>query len=133
MSKTQFTTSKGSTYTVHRNGTTERNKSLHAGHADNDQGPQKGSETTFYVTQEQIHRLGRFQTACLHAKAISWLPDGSGVGLRYLSGPNAGKWEADTVVRPVLVPAIGLAPVELWWGGRKVHFGNAITKMLKAQ
>lgn len=124
-----FTTAKGSTYEVHADGTTTRNKAARAdlGH-EGQQGPQSRSERTVYVTKGQADELGLFQTQGGPRMAIAERPDGA-VGVKYLDGPNAGKFERRTVVKPSDKPAVGLTPVETWKGGTRVHFGNEITEV----
>lgn len=120
-----YTTAKGSTYTVHEDGTTTRDKSYHPEHGAADQGIQPRSDKTFYVTEEDAIKLGEFQTRGA-SKAVEPVGDGRW-GVKYRDGPNAGKFEKRTVVAPKDTPEPGLIPVEVWQGGEKVHFGNKIT------
>src|SRR4029077_14179557 len=52
-------------------------------------------------------------------------------GLKYVEGPDAGKFERRTVVTGRTAPDVGLMPVEMWQGGSKVHFGNEITEVTR--
>jgi hypothetical protein len=124
-----FTTAKGSTYAVHPDGTTTRNKSFHPEHGAADQGLQPRSDATIYITKEEVKRLGgRFQAQGGATREIVPLGDGRW-GMRYVDGKDAGKFERDTVVTPKLGPEPGLTPVEMFQGGRRVHFGNEITQV----
>lgn len=129
---TEFTTAKGSTYVVEPGGQTTRNKAArpeHPGVAE--RGPQPTSEDTFYVTPEDANALGEFQAQGGPAKVIAPLGDGR-YGVKYTEGPSTGKFERRTVVAAQREPAVGLTPVELWKGGNRVHFGNAITEVRRA-
>jgi hypothetical protein len=127
-------TAKGSTYEVHPSdspdgfGATTRNKAPRPEHGPDDHGPQPRSDTTFYVSPEDADKLGEVQTQGGPGKIIAPLGDGSW-GMKYTDGPNAGKFERRTVVRPKNTPEVGLTPVELWNNGSRVHFGNDITEV----
>ena len=120
-----FTTAKGSTYQVHADGTTTRNKAARPEHP-GEQGPQPRSQTTFYVDDAAAEALGEIQAQDGAKRAIQPLGDGR-FGVKYLSGPSKGKFERRTVVSAQTQPAVGLTPVELWKNGTVVHFGNKIT------
>lgn len=120
-----FTTAKGSTYEVHGDGTTTRDKAPRPEHP-GEEGPQPRSESTVYVTPDQADALSLVQAQGVGSMAIEPLPGGR-VGVRYLEGPHAGKVERRTVVMPARDPAPGLLPVETWKNGTRVHFGNPIT------
>lgn len=122
-----FTTAKGSTYQVHEDGTTTRDKMFRPEHGEKEQGMQPRSQTTFYVTAEDANKLGEFQTKG-SKKSIEKHPSGMW-GVKYQDGPSAGKFERRTMVTPQTSPAVGLTPVEVWRDGTRVHFGNAITKV----
>ena len=125
-----FTTAKGSTYQVHDDGSTTRNKSYHPEHGEADQGPQPRSEATIYVTPEHADQLSLFQAKGGPQVAIDQVPDNSGRwGVKYLDGKDAGKFERRTVDQPATEPAVGLIPVEVWKDGTRVHFGNPITEV----
>jgi hypothetical protein len=125
----RFTTAKGSIYEVHDDGTTTRDKSFHPEHGEADQGPQPRSEETVYVSSADADKLGQIQAN--GPKAIIASPTGMPEmrGVKYLEGPNAGKFESRTTVKVQTEPAVGLTPVELWNGGERVHFGNEITSV----
>lgn len=128
-SPTQFTTAKGSTYEVNSDGTTTRNKAARSdiGH-EGQFGPQPQSEATFYVTPEHANELSLFQTQGGQKMAVAQTKDGR-LGVKYLSGKDAGKFEKRTVAGSVSQPAPGLIPVETWNDGTRVHFGNEITEV----
>lgn len=126
-----FTTSKGSTYTLHDDGTTTRDKSFHPEHGEQDQGPQPRSQATIFVTADDANKLGEIQTQGGASKTLAQRSDGSW-GVKYADGPDAGKFERRTVVTPQTGPAVGLTPVEIWNDGKTVHFGNEITSVSKA-
>jgi len=128
---TGFKTSKGSTYTVNEDGTTTRNKSYHPEHGAKDQGLQPKSEKTIYLSKEDANKLSEFQTIG-EGKAMQPLGDGRW-GIKYTSGKDQGKFERRTVVTPQESPAAGLTPVEVWQGGKRVHFGNSITEVTKSE
>lgn len=121
-----FTTAKGSTYEVHADGSTTRNKAARAdvGH-EGQQGPQPRSEKTFYVTKPHADELGLFQTQGGPRMAVMETGDGK-IGVKYLDGKDAGKFERRTVSAVKTEPQKGLVPVETWKGGTRVHFGNEI-------
>lgn len=121
-----FVTSKGSEYTVHEDGTTTRNKSVHPEHP-GDEGVKPRSSETFYVTPEQALQLAEVQAQGQKTR-LAKTADGEW-GMQYTEGPNAGKFERRTVTRPALQPAVGLQPVEVWYGQNKPHFGNEITEV----
>lgn len=127
---TTFRTSRGSTYQVHEDGTTTRNKAYRAEHGADQQGPQPRSHSTFYVSNDDADVLGLFQTKGPR-KALVRLPDGRW-GVKYLDGKDAGKIERRSVVSVQTKPAAGLTPVEVWNDGTRVHFGNPITDVQQA-
>jgi hypothetical protein len=121
-----FTTAKGSTYAVHDDGTTTRNKAYRPEHGPDEQGPQPRSEATFYVDGDQLKALGEFAARGGDGRrAVAPLGDGRW-GVTYTTGKQAGKFERRTVITPHTAPAVGLMPVEVWDNGLKVHFGNPI-------
>jgi hypothetical protein len=125
-----FTTSKGSTYQLHENGTTTRNKSYHPEHGVKDQGVQPQSEATFYVSSADAMKLGEIQALGGPARILAQPTSVTGHwGVKYLEGPSAGKFERRTVVKVETEPAVGLTPVEIFKGGARVHFGNEITSI----
>ena len=127
-----FTTAKGSTYEIHDDGTTTRDKAARPdlGH-EGQYGPQPRSEATYYVTPEQADQLSLIQTQGGPKMALAARADGS-IGVKYLDGKDAGKFETRTVITPQDAPAVGLTPVETFHGGSVVHFGNKITSVASA-
>jgi hypothetical protein len=124
-----FKTAKGSTYKIHEDGTTTRDKAYRPEHGVKEQGKMPRSIKTFYVTPQDATALGEIQTQGLGgSRAIHPLGDGR-VGVRYLDGPSIGKFERRTVVTPAWSPSVGSVPVELWKDGRQTHFGNPITEL----
>lgn len=122
--KSSFTTEKGSTYEVEGK-TTKRNKAYRKEHGDAEQGPQKRSERTWYVTPENAEKLSEMQ-AFGTSKKIFEYPDGK-IAIMYTEGPNAGKVSATSVVPTKSTPEVGLVPIEIWNKGESVHFGNKIS------
>jgi len=124
----RFTTAKGSTYQVHDDGTTTRDKAARPEHP-GEQGPQPRSERTVYVTPEEATRLGGdFQTQGGPGKEIAEHSSGA-MGVRYTEGKDAGKFERRTLVKHTTEPEVGKVPVEIWDGGKRAHFGNKITEL----
>ncbi len=122
-----FQTAKGSTYVVHGDGTTTRDKAPRAdlGH-EGQSGPQPRSQATFYVTPAQADALSLIQTTGAAPMALKPMREGQW-GITYMSGKDTGKVERRTVITPAAKPAVGLLPVEVFNKGRTVHFGNEIT------
>lgn len=118
-----FTTAKGSEYRVMPDGTTVRNKAPRPEHP-GEFGIQPQSKATYYVTPEQADELSLVQ-AQGGKMTVDAVGDGR-IGVRYLDGKDAGKFEKRTVVVPQQTPAKGLLPVEVFDNGF-VHFGNPIT------
>ena len=131
---TGFTTAKGSTYQVHPDGTTTRNKAARPEHpGEKERGPQPKSERTFYVTEADANKLSEHQAIGGPKRSIAEVPSMPGhIGVRYEEGKDKGKFEKRTVVAVQTAPAVGLLPVETWQGGRAVHFGNPITNLQPA-
>lgn len=126
---TGFTTAKGSTYDIADDGTTTRNKAARPEHP-GEVGPQPRSERTFYVDAAAVQKLAEFQAEGGPTKRIAALPgDASKVGIQYVDGKDAGKFEARTMVSVSDSPTVGATPVELWKDGQRVHFGNEITEL----
>jgi len=123
-----FKTAKGSTYVIGENGTTTRDKAARPEHpGPKERGIQPVSEQTFYVDKKGLDALGEFQTQGGPKKRI--VVKGDKAAIQYRDGKDAGKFEARTVTGIKKFPAVGLYPVELWKGGERVHFGNAITEV----
>lgn len=123
-----FTTSKGSTYKINENGTTTRNKAYRREHGEKEQGLQDTSEKTYYITQDDANKLSIFQTTGGGDKKLFEYPDGR-LGIMFESGKNKGKVSATSIITPKNQPKEGLLPIESFQGGRRVHFGNKITKV----
>lgn len=126
-----FKTAKGSTYEVHADGTTTRNKAPRPEHP-GEQGPQPRSQKTYYVKDPD--ELSLLQTQGGAKMAIEAVPAeyGGGIGVKYLEGKDAGKFEKRTVMPFRDTPEVGWTPVEVWEDGTRVHFGNRITEMAQA-
>ncbi len=123
-----FTTSKGSSYQVHADQTTTRNKAARTEHP-GEQGPQPRSEKTYYLTEEQMNALSEIQAQDMGKRAIAEIPDGTGrIGVQYLDGKDKGKFEARTIVQPATQPTVGLYPLEIW-ESKTEHFGNKIVEI----
>ena len=120
-----FTTEKGSTYEV-VGGATIRNKAPRPEHP-GEEGLQPKSDVTFYVTREQVNLLSEVQTSGPHSKEIAQAKNGKW-GVRYITGPSAGKFESRTLVETSSTPAVGLYPVEII-AGKTTHFGNKIVEL----
>ena len=93
---------------------------------------QPKSEKTWYVSKQDADKLGEFQTKGTGNKRLIEFPDGR-LGIMYETGKDAGKVEARTVITPESSPKEGMIPVESFEGGKKVHFGNKISKLEKAK
>lgn len=121
-----FTTEKGSKYTLNGNKTT-RDKAYRKEHGTKEQGLQKESEKTFFVSGEDALKLSEFQTSG-PSKRLYEFPDGR-LGVMYESGPQKGKVSANTVVKYKTSPNVGDIPLEIWKNGEVAHFGNKITEI----
>lgn len=119
-----FRTALGSTYRVHEDGSTTRDKAPRPENPD-DAGPQPRSGVTFYVTPEQGNVLAEVQAQGGAPRVISLHERTGKIGMRYTAGPHAGKFERRTLVDFQQQPSVGMLPVEVWPDGR-VHFGNEI-------
>jgi hypothetical protein len=137
---TTFTTAKGSTYTLHDDGTTTRDKAARSdvGH-EGDSGVKTRSSKTVYVDDD----ASRLSAAGLHglgekgARVV--IKDGKATLLTW--NERAGKWGASPSNRDIAVhdePAVGLHPLELWKPAddvpgyeayRGMHAGNKITEL----
>lgn len=127
-----FTTSRGSTYEVHEDGTTTRNKAARSdpGH-EGQRGPQPRSQRTIYVTEEVANALATPQG--------SWRVYISGDTVSLLTPGQGGRWGISPSQRNLAfetAPREGLTPIEVWnpddgasGAFRKVHFGNPIVRV----
>lgn len=134
---TAFTTSKGSTYTVHEDGTTSRNKAARSdpGH-EGDSGAKPRTAKTIYLDGN----ASELSSAGLNGDMKEWrvaLKDGHAVLLG--RNPKTGEWGISGGGKGVpfhTEPAVGRYPLELWnrsddvrglEGYARMHAGNAIT------
>lgn len=132
---TGFTTAKGSTYEVHEDGTTTRNKAARSdvGH-EGDSGFKQRSGHTVYLTDEESGRLGRIQAEGKQpGTRILISDDGKQVVIGH-PDPVTGKWILDknSLVTPSREPSDGLTPLEIRMredGKQETHFGNKITEV----
>lgn len=122
-----FKTAKGSTYEVHEDGTTTRDKAARPEYP-GEEGPQKRSAATFYVDEEGAKSLGEVQAKGGPRASLRKNSDGRW-GVYYLEGKDVGKFERRTATQVFDKPAIGLYPVEMWKEGSQPHFGNKITEI----
>lgn len=139
---TAFTTSKGSTYTVHEDGTTSRDKAARndPGH-EGDSGAKPRSAKTIYLDGN----ASELSSAGLNGDMKEWrvaLKDGHAVLLG--RNPKTGEWGRSgggNGVRYHTEPAVGRYPLELWnrsddvrglEGYARMHAGNAITNVSAA-
>src|SRR5258706_494795 len=137
-----FKTAKGSTYELHDDGTTTRNKAARSdvGH-EGDFGPKKRSAKTVYVDSaelaSELSAAGLQGLGSKGARVI--IKDGKASLLTW--NEQAGKWGRTKEGTDIPVhdePAVGRAPLELWkpaddvpgWEAyRGMHAGNVITEM----
>lgn len=140
-----FTTAKGSTYVIHEDGTTTRNKAARpdAGH-EGDSGPKERSVKTVYTDNPD-------DASALSAAGLQGMPSkGARVIIKdgkaslLIWNEKAGKWGVSPSSRDIPIstePGIGKAPLELWKPAndvpghaeayRGMHAGNAITELKK--
>lgn len=142
---TTFTTAKGSTYQVHDDGTTTRNKAARsdAGH-EGDFGPKPRTDKTIYVDPQVASELSGAGLQGLGPKGFRVaIRGGKAYGLTW--NEKANNWGASPSARDIpftTEPEVGKSPVELWKPANDVpgheayrgqHAGNAITEVKKAQ
>ena len=130
-SKVTFKTSKGSSYEVHKDGTTTRNKSYHAEHG-GDEGLKPRSSKTVYVTKDDLSKLDLVQA--IHPDSdngakFGIVHEGDKIGVASYDKEGNGNIVKRTIVKPETEPKVGLYPVELWNGHTQPHFGNEITEI----
>lgn len=118
-----FSTALGSGYELYADNTTQRVKAPRPEHP-GDFGVQPRSAHTYFVDYADALKLGEIQTHGAGRREIAETPDGR-IGVRYLEGKDAGKFERRTMARPKDGPEIGLTPIEIMPDGG-VHFGNKI-------
>jgi hypothetical protein len=139
-----FTTAEGSTYTVHEDGSTSRNKAARAdpGH-EGDAGPKERSSTTVYVDGDAAALSAAGLQGLGERGARVVLKDGKATLLTWNDVQR--KWGAAASGRDIPVsdkPAVGLSPLELWTPRLDVpgyvaygnmHAGNKITAITGAE
>ena len=132
-----FKTSKGSTYSVNADGTTQRNKTLHQGHAADDVGLKDASEATVYVPASEAQRIGsHFGMNKESRPQVLYRDDGI-----YLVSWNSkeNRWGLNGKPIPyTMSPEVGRSPIEMWQIGTdptlgrkvsRVHAGNEIVEV----
>lgn len=136
-----FTTSKGSTYEVHEDGTTTRNKSYHPEHGPKDVGLKARSAKTIYVdSAEASSNLSGAGLSGVGPKGFR-LVMRDGKATLVWENQN-GQWGASASTRDIpfsTEPGVGKYPVEMWSPKDDVpghaeaysnqHAGNAITEI----
>lgn len=124
-----FKTALGSQYTLFPDGGTARIKTPHPGHDPKDVGPKPKSEKTFFIRPEDQKNLDIMTAQGLPGTPIIAEYKPGVIGVKYTSGPEAGKFIRGTVTKSFDAPEVGLRPVEIWNGGRGFHFGNNIIEV----
>ena len=131
-----FSTAKGSTYVLHDDGTTTRNKAPRPEHP-GDEGLKERSTKTVYLTQQEANALGT-------PSDTHWRVIDHGDGTLSIATEDAdGKWGISPSQRNIKVsdiPSAGAIPLELWKEGTtqgvrsfgEAHFGNPITEIRRA-
>ena len=136
-----FTTERGSTYEIHDDGTTTRNKSYHPEHGAEDVGPKPRSARTIYVdSQADAANLSGAGVSGAFGHRLVLNPDGTAT-LAWKVRPDA-KWGTHANNRDIpftTEPAVGKHPVEMWGKATDVpgaaeaysgqHAGNKIVEM----
>jgi hypothetical protein len=145
-----FVTAAGSSYTMDKEGHTQRTKAQHSTHGAGDVGLKEKSELTVYVTQDDAQRVGDFQRKQRHKYddgKIENVTDTKIViddGKAYLLFTTGRKWIMNgQPFKFFKDPDLGLSPLEFWKENKlkigndvhvaydKFHPGNKITKWLK--
>ena len=130
-----FETARGSTYEMHPDGTTTRNKAARTdpGH-EGDFGPKARSEATYFLEPQGAQRLAPPQGA------VRVIDHGNGtLSLATLNG-NTGQWGVAPSQHQVpfsTTPRVGAVPLEVWRQGQlsglpaysAMHFGNPIVNI----
>ncbi len=139
-----YTTAKGSTYQLHEDGTTTRNKAARndPGH-EGDSGAKPRTAKTVYVDSKLVSALSA--AGLTSTEGTSWrvaLRDGKAT-LISRQGKD-GRWGASEISRDIPFsdrPEVGKAPLELWKPAddvpgheayRGMHAGNEITELKRA-
>lgn len=132
-----FTTAKGSTYEMHPDGTTTRNKAARPEHP-GDAGPKERSKKTVYITPEDANRLAVPTGEGAVNRAYRYVDRNGSIAV--ISRTHEVPWVNDKnfdAIKYSTTPREGLIPFELWQeqairgekSYRKWHFGNQITSV----
>ncbi len=136
-----FTTAKGSTYEVHPDGTTTRNKAARSdvGH-EGDSGVKERTAKTIYVDADKVGALSTAGVSGIGSKGTRLVIHGNKATLLTWND-RSGKWGSSKMGSGVEIhdkPVVGLAPLELWKKSddfsdaesyKNMHAGNAITAL----
>lgn len=130
-----FQTARGSTYQLHPDGTTTRNKAARAdaGH-EGDSGPKDRSARTMYATPDAARALA---TPEGNWRIVQHQDGSFSLATPATKGKGWGIAQSARNIRLSRTPEVGLIPVELWQketlsgqpAYRKVHFGNEIVSI----
>lgn len=130
--KHEFTTAKGSHYTVMEDGTTVRNKAARPEHTNADgsldQGLKPRSEKTIYVSGTDANNMAR------RIGGGKWDIIDNGDGTITMKVLDRGQWGTPAELKNIKTyeqPVVGLSPVEFWNNGSRVHVGNRIRNVEK--
>ena len=126
-----FKTSKGSTYEVHDDGSTTRNKSYHPEHG-GDEGIKPKSQKTIYVDTEDVGKLGLMQTQGWEEGSFPYLNVDKKLGkvaVSVFGGEKHNTYDKNSLIDFSTEPEVGKTPIEVWDNGKNVHFGNPITEV----
>ena len=123
-----FVTGQGSRYVLHSDGTTTRFKAPRAAHP-GESGLQPRSTHTWFVEDIAALRPAQAIYGAGIRVTVAEIPGMPGrIGVKYVTGPDAGKFQRDTVTAWSSVPSLGSSPIESWGDGFSIHFGNRITQ-----
>lgn len=125
----EFTTSRGSRYQRHEDGTTTRTKAARPEHP-GDEGLKPRSAKTVYITPELAREIGMWQTSSAVDKQILLTPDGEVVLLSRLT--KDAPLRRDPLVSNaayIATPKRDMSPLELWTPstpkeGEQVRYAN---------
>ena len=135
-----FKTERGSTYALHSDNTTTRNRSG-VDSPDTTTGLQQRSAKTVFLTPENVDVIGGvFQNADIATELVPEVKNGKPTGeLQLKLTEDYGPKKAGEVLYTVpyqTTPSVGLSPVEVYSqaspkgdDGRGIHFGTAITEV----
>lgn len=144
--KLGFTTSKGSTYEVHEDGTTTRNKAARSdlGHEGDSGAKERSAKTVYANSPEEASRLSAAGLQGLGSKGARVIIRDGKASLATWN-EKAGKWGISPSSRDIPIsetPEVGKSPLELWKPSndvpgheayRGMHAGNAITEIRKPE